>query len=148
MNREIKFKCLITDNNKNIVSEFFEWLDGDGWKHSYYLPLVTSCVFDHQELGDGWFGEIIRLEYIGVSDKKGNEIYEGDIMKVTQRTEGRGKKTKFKDFFIPVEFYNGGFHLPFIDYGEYRFRSGGMEDYEVVGNIYENASLLINVATR
>jgi hypothetical protein len=80
--------------------------------------------------------------FTGRTDKKGNDVYSGDIMKVVQRTIGSGKKTKYKDFHIAVEFYKGSFILPFQNYGEYRFRDGDIEHFEVIGNIYENAALL------
>jgi len=87
--RVIKFKCIVMGNNKEKIAEFHEWLDGDGWKHDYYAPIVTNGVFSHEELGDGWFGEIIRRQFIGVNGYTGNyygrhnnqvELHEGDIV--------------------------------------------------------------------
>lgn len=82
---------------------------------------------------------IILMQFVGRKDKNDKKIYEEDIMKIKQRTIGKGAKTKYKYFFIPVEFYDGGFHIPFVDYGKYRFRDGNdWSNSEVIGNIYEN----------
>ena len=76
--RQIKFQCLIIGNDGKVQSVFSEWLDGDGWKHDYYAPLVTNGVFSHEELGDGFLGKIVRRQFTGLTDKNGTDIYQGD----------------------------------------------------------------------
>lgn len=76
--RTIKFRVYILDKNGKVECHFHEWLDGDGWKHDYYAPLVTNGVFSHEELGDGFFGEIVRKQFTGLNDKNKVDCYEKD----------------------------------------------------------------------
>ena len=124
MNREIKFRAF--DDGKMLT-----------------MPLDTYYGISR------FFGllrdDAILMQFTGLLDKNGKEIYEGDIMKVQHRTIGSGENTKYTTFNIPVEFYMGKFYLSWdIPYGKYRFRQGGMEHFEIIGNIYENPELLTN----
>lgn len=126
---EIKFNCIVLGNQKEKIAEFTEWLDGDGWKHDYYAPLVSNGVFDHRELGDGWFGDIIRRRFADQYDRNGKEVYEGDIM-CWPDYEGKKHQTRW-----------------LVEWNDKRC---GWSDWspkekaEVIGNIYENPELLHN----
>ena len=139
MNRVIKFRVYILDNKGKVECCFHEWLDGDGWKHDYYAPIVCNGVFSHEELGDGFLGEIVRKQYIGLTDKNGVEIYEGDVLK----SESWGKGSKSKNPYHVVVWgecgwkaqgYNGQMKV----YPDLTVR----KDFEVIGNIFENPKLL------
>jgi hypothetical protein len=68
----------VITNKGEVLCE--EWLDGDGWKHDYYSPLVTNGVLSYEELGDGFLDSLIRREFTGLYDSNKNPIYEGDIL--------------------------------------------------------------------
>lgn len=103
----------------------------------YYPHLVDGeCIDDYvnQEIEDP-----VIMQFTGLLDKNGKEIYEGDIVQ--------------KDNEIPneINFYNGCFGIvnkgvpgitrstvePFSKFPPY-----DSESYEVIGNIYENEYLL------
>ena len=84
-----------------------------------------------------------------MQDPNGQDLFNSDILKVRQRTIGKGKNTKYKWFNIAIQFYQGEFILPFENYGEYRFRDGGpyggLSGYEKIGDIYTTPELIQNV---
>lgn len=75
------------------------------------------------------FNDIELMEYTGLKDMDGKEIYEGDIL-----------FESFREEYFKVVFENGSFRAEADGY------SLDLEDYddicEVVGNIYENSELL------
>ena len=75
------------------------------------------------------FNDIELMQYTGLKDMKGKEIYEGDILFET-----------FREEYFKVVFENGSFRAEVDEY------SLDLEDYahicEVVGNIYENPELM------
>lgn len=91
------------------------------------------------------FKIIDRLEYTGLKDSKGKEIYEGDILK---------KVFDDSDKFSVVEYYDCSFvaynkelnkrrpiNTKNMGLGWIKVNSIGY-DFEVIGNIYENPELL------
>ena len=99
---------------------------------------------DHYQL-DPTQGEL--MQYTGLHDSKGLEIYEGDILKVTEEDENSytapviwgGKDYPAFDLdahYVPDGWYYEANILSTLEAGL------GNSLYEVVGNIYENPELL------
>ena len=72
----------------------------------------------------------ILMQYTGLKDKNGVEIYEGDII------ERNDERRKIEDL-TPVDRFYGCYPSPVDD--DWMSWS---EEYEVIGNIYENPDLL------
>lgn len=78
------------------------------------------------------------MQSTGLFDRNGTEIFEGDILKVTDtfdETEGS----------IEVVFYSQGqalFATKDIDKNIYKLCNTLMFDVEIIGNIYEDSELL------
>ena len=71
-------------------------------------------------------------QFTGLLDKNGKEIYEGDILNVCD-----GFKTE------PVIFYDGAFWISDCkNYAENLLYAWGVENLEIIGNIYENTELM------
>lgn len=86
---------------------------------------------------NGWFaGTLYKvMQFTGLTDKAGKEIWEGDLIQWNDKIEqeinpGNGTVTG------QVVYKDGGFY-PFI--GEYRALPN---EVEIVGNIYEHSHLL------
>ena len=120
--REIKFRVWNKDDNKMYkVNGFINDLPFVDW--------IYDNDFEEYSIQDNYMvknGEL--MQYTGVRDKNGKEIYEGDIVKY------------FTNENAEITFRNGAFMVESntdIDcmcslYGE----------IEVIGNIYENEDLL------
>ena len=82
--------------------------------------------------------DIELMQYTGIKDKNGVEIYEGDIILI------RIDKTNILHKTI-VKFKHGAFIADIIGNNDYiyLFHFGfNKDDFEVIGNIYENKNLL------
>ena len=103
------------------------------WDKAFKRMKVTGIGINNGVL-DGDDVEI--MQYTGLKDKNGKEIYEGDIVK------GKGL-----DFYNPdvtrvvVEWLGCGSWYPFAD-NEDNMPYPYPEAEEVIGNIYENPELL------
>lgn len=80
-------------------------------------------------------------QYIGLTDKNGNKIFEGDIVVCKQAINGN-----FIDYYVEIDFVEmkyGAFGLH-RKQGYYRPFKDWLEDYEyeVIGNIYDNKEIL------
>lgn len=118
--REIKFRAYIKE-----VEEIREVGYINFWKKNILYP----NKFCEEYYLDADFDDIELMQYSGLKDMKGKEIYEGDIL-----------FESFSEEYFKVVFENGSFRAEVDEY------SLDLEDYahicEVVGNIYENPELM------
>jgi uncharacterized phage protein (TIGR01671 family) len=83
----------------------------------------------------------IQSDFTGLLDKNGKEIYEGDVLKIFN-TEGFGVVKFFACSFM-VEWVGQDCYSDLL--GWYNFKRGAVskpEDFEIIGNIYENKKLI------
>lgn len=121
-------------------------MDNGEWMYGYYFqkknPLsedgfpVINCISDVSPFGAEVDPETVG-QYTGFTDINGVKIFEGDIVKITDKY---GKSEVYV-----VEFYMGAFALRRMDV-EYRLQFIDFPlryyDFEVIGNIYGNPELL------
>lgn len=101
------------------------------WEYIESVPLNKGFEYLTQSYGNN------LMQYTGLKDKNGKEIYEGDI--VIYDTDG-GKKAK-------VIWKNGGFVFIYEDgieniTSESWYAPHDIPLTEIIGNIYENQELL------
>lgn len=116
--REIKFRC---------------W---DKW----IKRMHTTLSIDFRATCSSERGNIVLMQYTGLKDKNGIEIYEGDIAKESR------KRVKNERHFVVVWNNDIGSYtfkpLDKIETSYPCFNIGTIKNLEVVGNIYENPELI------
>jgi len=129
--REIKFRAWDKDRKKMLyhINDLF-----DGFMHwkDQKIDLV-DCVEQgtHTE-----YRHPILLQYTGLKDKNGKEIYEGDVI------ETNGIENCEKALII---FHDGVFVADFEEFDFIGWEHLNGLDMTVIGNIYENPELKENV---
>lgn len=113
--REIKFR--VWDQTTNTL-----------WSPSMNLTLVGGKATTVD-------GNFILMQYTGLKDKNGREIYEGDILKLTDYD---GTDTGYIDY-ISARFWA---RMPRKPHDFMWELNSADTTYEVIGNIYENPDLL------
>lgn len=85
--------------------------------------------------------DCILMQYTGIKDKEGVEIYEGDILKITYQNGATGIGTisyKEASFCVSIKYSSGKACLEHLDH------FNDSVNFEVIGNIHENKELLNN----
>lgn len=127
--REIKFRVWDKSANRWFDKDEFR-IDGNGeiWFSDHDRP---------QGWGD-WGEEYELMQYTGLKGKNGKEIYEGDILGLAHKKYGlqNTKKIVWVDSHACFDWEDAtGDSWPDGFTGFY-------DEYEVIGNIYENKDLL------
>ena len=110
------------------------------WSSLYDNPNLWEYILSHNEQFENWIGDIVLMQYTGLKDKNGTEIYEGDILLFNNSHNGMNKKWK-----CVVKYRGGSFVCEYPVDGVYNhFDSWNVPKvtWEVIGNIYENPELL------
>lgn len=95
------------------------------------IDLFVKCALvklkngRHKEFG---FDDIELIQFTGLCDKNGKEIYDGDIVKWID-SDGNERIDE-------VKFIDGGFRLCNINYTIFHY-----PEKEIIGNIHDNANL-------
>lgn len=123
--RDIKFRAW--DNVNNQMLDVQE-LNFEDCFYGGYTTVKTTMYSDYFDIR-----EMPIMQYTGLHDKNGKEIYEGDILKSMQ----------WNDIYL-VKYIRTAFYL--CRKGNKGFNKittwNNAEKSEVVGNIYENPELL------
>ena len=123
MSREIKFRAWDIQQNRML-----EWNE---------LKNEVAILTEALENRYPYFKPI--MQFTGLEDKNGMEIYEGDII--------REQRKRFKDRYFVVEWLDriGSYSFQPVDKEAKSwpcFNFGSAKNLEIVGNIYRNKELL------
>ena len=120
MNREIKFRVWDKLTKKFDINP--------------HIVIGLNGYVSNLQNGAGGLEDYELMQYTGLHDKNGKEIYEGDIVKCLPGVE----------FFREVVFSDGGYHLINGDNMAFPIEVvfTSHPDTAVVGNIHENPELL------
>lgn len=133
--REIKFRVWDVNNK--------EMLDLEELHYEYEkMSIRTTMYNDYFDIED-----MILMQYTGLHDKNGKEIYEGDIVKRLEYSVE--EQLHVMSDIGQIKFLEGSYGFYKSKGNMYLFNSlhdeleyGELQYYEVIGNIYENSNLL------
>jgi uncharacterized phage protein (TIGR01671 family) len=126
MNREIKFRAFIDDKDcdeklmiyQGTPCDYFMLSNGEGFMivrdYEHYMPEVSFKI----------------MQYTGLKDKNGKEIYEGDVLKYP------GYKN------LEIWFEDGAFLVGKRNESDQHVFQSKTDHMEIIGNIYENPELV------
>lgn len=137
--REIKFRAC--HENVEIISHYqegdtgykcFQFLTDDGYRASSDYSIDSALESK----------DIVLMQYTGLKDKNGVEIYDGDVVKAIYEDIEESTHLVAWDY--------GSFSYPAFDLVGWVGQANGFSDaiesgsytLEVIGNIYENPELL------
>jgi len=128
--REFKFRAWDNYGKKMYFDGLFIGLDGD----YSFNPNIMPKKYNPYEF------EV--MQFTGLKDEHGNDIYEGDIVETVEQTMSHGDEIVCGEVVWDKHF---GFMLDFSNYGT-QTAIGAFIDLgtKVIGNIYENPELLSN----
>lgn len=127
MNREIKFRIWDIENKEMLKVQELDFEPTFYGGRIAIRPDQYNDYFDTEDM--------ILMQYTGLHDKNGKEIYEGDIVKVF--TDGKWRIGK-------VVYEHSGFTIDVTNNKELEYgRTSIIEKFtEVIGNIYDNPELV------
>lgn len=147
MNREILFKGFHPcENGKDRVFVNGEWIKGE-WVEGYLMDEnYINQPFTDNDVG-GRFDEPVEVipetvgQYTGLTDKDGKKIFEGDVVKHSQKYDISGvavsigivKWSNSYGAWVIADFNNGRADM---------FLGNEAHRVEVIGNIHDNPELL------
>lgn len=120
MPRAIKFRAWDVDTK--IMFAPFNLLDFIVSNELTQNKLCPVSIYDDEQS---------LMQFTGLHDKNGKEIYEGDIVRAT---DGAG--------LCEVKFDSGCFWRVWLERDAKGFLMNSLDEFEVIGNIYENKELL------
>lgn len=143
MSRQLKFRAWF-DGHMYEVAKLDFWGDPD----QAICDLARSGEDGNvEEIFGVYLHEVELMQYTGLKDQHGKEIYEGDIV-------------AFEDSDGGYEYPDVAVNTGIVEYGELRFyftnriavemddfyiKDGRCDDIEVIGNVYENQELIQEV---
>jgi len=137
-NREIKFRAW--DKTSNCMdTEFSIHADGCLYQSARHRWDISDIAIETA------YEDLEVMQFTGLQDKNGKEIYEGDIILYNRGYVDDSRHDFMQGHNYEIIFKDGKF-MPYNDKLRYQLGFDGMngkcKNYEVIGNIYQNPEFL------
>ena len=135
--REIKFRVLI-EHRIYYQDKYEAYGDNLSSIDICKETITITSFYNYEDVYRFEDEEVKLMQYTGIKDKNGKEICEGDIVLIKLDETSTWYKTV-------VGFKKGAFIADLIDKEDYVyiFHHGFTgDDFEIIGNVYENKNLL------
>jgi len=129
--REIKFRAWVNSYSH--------------WHMTDEISISSDGVFFHAGQSNIANPDWKLVQYTGLKDKNGQEIYEGDVVKRVDDTPFRmeNRELKFCTWFVEFKYAQWAFiNTPTSPATSYPAFYSNAKYMEIIGNIYENPELL------
>lgn len=154
MNREIKFRAWDSVHNRMIYSDkhlgFRPFEDNNSFdNYDFNISKKGVYCFAYDEYDDDFGGGVCNetdlpiMQYVGLKDKNGVEVYENDIIDIHQTVNGYNQFViQYDNYKFSARYYNQktkqilGWYQ--YDLDELFEINETEKEIEVVGNIYKN----------
>ena len=158
--REIKFKVWDIEEKKiglvvgNLYMSYVR-VECANDKHGIAEPDMLTYAVEEEQNSDEWITKHVRfpnfelMQFTGLSDKNGKEIYEGDIIQwgydeckeCGQEYKKKRGAVYWNEFSACYQTSNGDYLIS--NRGNTQLKGNReRDDLEIIGNIYENPELL------
>jgi len=138
MSREFKFRAWLQGSMLYITPSDDYFIDGDGKlvKIEQHYSGCTYEVFENHECN--------LMQYTGLKDKNGKEIYEGDIIEYNDFNSLRTGGHAEDKIIVGKVIFSCGMWMVGENNCDHDLYEGLVNDkeLEIIGNIYENPELL------
>jgi uncharacterized phage protein (TIGR01671 family) len=138
MNREIKFR--VWNKTDKVMGKPFD---------IFKIVAISKEIFSRGFSDTFKDGEFELMQYTGLTDKNGKEIYEGDILENLTISKELEEYVNVDNKYCQIIFSEGAFRLYFkgdlLCNEPYEIEDIGFYDlnnYQIIGNIFENPELL------
>ena len=121
--RDIKFRCWDTENKEMLEVQELDYEDSYNGQ-----PMIRTTMYsDYFDTED-----MILMQYVGLKDKNGKEIYEGDIVKFRFKDD----REEFPDLIGYIEYQTTftAFRI-MSNQGSFKIDITEIKFIEVIGNI-------------
>ena len=124
--REIKFRAWLKKEKMMIK-----------WYPQFFSDTSPVTHYSDEFPNPEDYDDIILMQYTGLHDKNGKEIYEGDILKVIFENHSENFRVDWSDIYAGWDCEGVSLsELLGMEHGEIT------HNVEIIGNIYENPELL------